>query len=186
LNKLQRRNFELRAKGDGKTLYGKIAYNSRSEDLGGFIEVIAPGAFTESLRVQEVHCYWQHDSSKILGRQSNDTLRLIDSPSALKFECDLDPNTTFGSDCIAALQRGDIVANSFGFGIEPGDSEWSQDQSGLMLRTVRRATLFECSPVSSPAYKANSAGIRSDDRSNEELVDQIRIRRLFAALRDRG
>ena len=55
LNKLETREFEieleLREEGDEMTLTGYAAlFNSRSENLGGFTEVIAPGAFGRSLK----------------------------------------------------------------------------------------------------------------------------------------
>ena len=148
--------------GNGKTLVGRIAYNSRSEDMG-FREIIAPSAFTESLKTNEVFAYWSHDSSQVLARQSNGTLRLKDTPTALKFEADLDPNTTWGANAIAALKRGDVTANSFGFSVAPDGSgdDWEVLPDGTILRTVRKANLYEVSPVSVPAYPSNAASLRS-------------------------
>jgi HK97 family phage prohead protease len=152
------------ASGDGKTLVGRVAYNSRSEDLGGFTEVIAPGAFTESLKSTEVFAYWSHSVDMPLARQSNGTLRLQDTPTALKFQADLDPSTTFGQNAIATLKRGDVTANSFGFAVDNSDGdgdEWQVLPDGSILRTVRKALLFEVSPVSVPAYPSNEASLRN-------------------------
>jgi HK97 family phage prohead protease len=170
-NNLERRNIRAgkltvrsSASGNGKTLVGRVAYNSRSEDLGGFIEVIAPGAFTYSLKTTEVFAYWSHDSSQVLARLSNGTLRLQDSATALRFSADLDPATTWGSNAIAALKRGDVTANSFGFAVDNsnGDGDqWEVQRDGSILRTVRKALLFEVSPVSVPAYPSNAASLRN-------------------------
>jgi HK97 family phage prohead protease len=158
-------SFQIRNSpgGTGRTLTGKIAYNSRSQYMG-FFEEIAPGAFTASLRTNEVLAYWSHDTSQVLGRQSNSTLRLKDTPSALLFECDLDPNTTWGANAIASLKRGDVTSNSFGFSIDANGDDYSTLPDGNILRTVRSASLWEVSPVSVPAYDSNVASIRSSQR----------------------
>lgn len=165
------------ANGKGKTLVGKIAYNSRSADLGGFVEIIAPGAFTDSLRSEEVFAYWSHSVDMPLARQNNGTLRLTDTPTALKFEADLDPNTTWGQNAIASLKRGDVSANSFGFAVDNGGGkdgdEWKALPDGTILRTVRKAFLYEVSPVSVPAYPANEASLRNLPQS---LRDRIKLR----------
>lgn len=147
---------------DGYILFGKIAYGKRSENLGGFYEVISPGAFTDSLRNgPEVLCYFSHDSNRILGRQSNNSLTLKDAPDALRFECVLNLDTSDGKDMQALLKRGDINANSFGFAVPDGDGDtWSQVGNDI-VRTVNKALLYEVSPVGCPAYSANAAGLRN-------------------------
>jgi HK97 family phage prohead protease len=150
------------ANGKGKTLVGKIAYDSESEELGGFYEVMQAGCFTESLRSTEVLCYWSHNTDLILGRQSNGTLRIKDTPSALTFECDLDDTSPTGQMAIAALKRGDVKGNSFGFAVAGDDGdEWRLQPDGTVLRTVKRALLYEVSPVGVPAYSANDSYLRS-------------------------
>ena len=54
MKQLERRVFtlpaEIRAEGDAKKIYGHAAvFNAMSEDLGGFREKIAPGAFAASI-----------------------------------------------------------------------------------------------------------------------------------------
>ena len=52
-------------------------FNSRSEDLGGFVEEIRPGAFTRALAEgQDVIGAVDHNPSKILGRNTAGTMRL--------------------------------------------------------------------------------------------------------------
>jgi hypothetical protein len=165
------------ATGNGKTLVGRVAYNSRSEDMG-FIEVLQPRCFAESLKTNEVFAYWSHDSSQVLARQANGTLRLKDTPSALKFEADLDPSTTWGANGIAALKRGDVTANSFGFSVAPDGSgdDWEVLPDGTILRTIRKANLYEVSPVSVPAYSANVAGIRASIQNAPAAIRERLLR----------
>ena len=150
---------------EAKTLRGLAAvYNSDSEDLGGFIERIAPGAFKRSLdSSQDVRGFWNHDSRLLLGRRSNGTLRLNDSAQGLEVEIDL-PDTGFARDLAELTRRGDLDQMSFGFTL-PGSSSdsWEPHESNprLKRRTIHDLVLHEVSVVSMPAYPETSVAIRS-------------------------
>ena len=67
--------FEIRSGGDLRAISpGKLAgyaavYNSQSQDLGGFIERIRPGAFTRSLTSPDhIRALLEHDPQRLLGR----------------------------------------------------------------------------------------------------------------------
>ena len=66
-----------------KTLAGYAAvFDSPSEDLGGFVETISPGAFKRSLEAIKagdlsVQALWSHDWSKPLGSTRGGKLKLI-------------------------------------------------------------------------------------------------------------
>ena len=140
---------------EGKTLRGLAAvYNSDSEDLGGFIERIAPGAFKRSLdSSQDVRGFWNHDSRLLLGRRSNGTLRLNDTDQGLAVEIDL-PDTGFARDLAELVRRGDCDQMSFGFTLPERNSEaWEPHESNprLRRRTINDLVLHEVSAVSMPA-----------------------------------
>jgi phage head maturation protease len=50
-----------------KRITGLIPYDSRSVDLGGFVEEIKPGAFARSMREGDQVALWSHDTSRPLG-----------------------------------------------------------------------------------------------------------------------
>jgi HK97 family phage prohead protease len=167
---------EQRSSGNNgmKTLKGvAIVYNSRSHDLGGFREIVRPGAFTRSLTSKaDVVCLRDHDNANLLGRTSSGTLTLTDSPNGLSFSCPL-PATTCGQDVQELCSRGDLQKCSFGFVCQRDD--YDEDLNGEILRTVLDADLFDVSVVSSPAYEATCCSVRSLAEEQERMLRQVVI-----------
>jgi len=157
-------DMEVRAIGDGMTFRGYAAvFNSPSEDLGGFRETIAPGAFTRSVNAAangtaDIRMFWNHDPSILLGGTKARTLRLSQDEKGLLAEADL-PDTSAGRDMAELVRRGDVRSMSFGFSVQGRSGEsWSEDHKERTLHEVR---LFEVSPVTGwPAYTATSASVR--------------------------
>lgn len=133
-------------------------YNSPSHDLGGFVEIIRQGAFTESLaNNDEVVCLFNHDNNQLLGRNSSGTLKLTESDEGLAMEL-LPPDTTLGHDIRELIQRGDLSKMSFGFYVL--EEEWSTDDQGQTVRELIKVKLCDVSIVTSPAYEATSVSLR--------------------------
>lgn len=169
-------DFEIRQKGDGMTFVGYAAkFNSRSENLGGFVETIMPGAFKRSLRSRnDVKLLVNHDAGRVLASTRAGTLRLKEDSVGLRVEADL-PNTTDGRDMAELLRRGDLSSMSFGFSVIK--DSWSSDGTERSLESVR---LFETSIVAFPAYQATEASVRAYEqlatRANvdaDDLADAI-------------
>jgi len=72
-------NFEVRETADGMQFEGYASvFNSRSENLGGFTEFVAPGAFTRSLKSRnDVKLLWNHDAGQVLGSTRAKTMSRI-------------------------------------------------------------------------------------------------------------
>ena len=139
-----------------KKLSGIIPYNQRSADLGGFFEVIAPGAFAKCLG-NDILALRDHDSKILLGRTKSKTLRFSDESDGLHYEIDL-PNTSQANDLIESVNRGDLDSTSFGFFTIQDDWLNSTDET---VRTLIEVDLFEVSPCSFAAYPTSSVSIRS-------------------------
>lgn len=155
------------------TLRGHAAvFNALSHDLGGFREKILPGAFTESLKRKEVRALYHHDSSAILGRTRNGTLKLQEDRHGLAFELSL-PRTQLGADMAELVARGDVSQMSFGFIVPKGGDDWSYER-GQSIRTIKQVELLEISLVGEPAYSQTSVALR-------QVLDDV----LAAALADR-
>jgi HK97 family phage prohead protease len=163
--------FEVRAEGDGMSFSGYASvFNSPSEDLGGFIEYVAPGAFRRSLQSRnEVKLLWNHDAGEPLASLRGGTMQLVEDERGLKVTAQL-PNTTRGRDIAELLRTKVIDSMSFGFNVIK--DSWSADGRTRTLESVR---LFEASIVSFPAYAATTATVRSTDQAidPDRLADAL-------------
>jgi len=154
-------DLEVRSE-DGMTLEGYAAvFNSRSENLGGFTETIAPGAFSQTLKARnDIKLLWNHDTSAVLGSTRAGTLQLREDATGLRVTAEL-PDTNLGRDIAYLVKRGDIDSFSFGFSVN--EDSWNNNGTERTLESVR---LFETSLVSFPAYSATAgtAVVRGIDK----------------------
>ena len=135
-------------------------FNSLSQDLGGFREQIAPGAFADALKKDDIRCLFNHDTNMILGRMAAGTLRMKEDEKGLHYENDL-PDTHVGQHVRSAVARKDITGNSFGFKLRNKDGEhWERQKNGEMFRTLMSIRLFEIGPVTYAAYTETSVDVR--------------------------
>ena len=137
--------------------YGAV-FDSRSEDLGGFDEVIERGAFDDVLD-DDVRALFNHDDNFILGRRASGTLKLSIDDFGLKYEID-PPDTQMIRDMVLEpMRRGDITQSSFGFFV--GEDDWSEDRNGKVTRTIHKIErLIDVSPVTFPAYPNTDVALR--------------------------
>ncbi|MCR4267091.1 HK97 family phage prohead protease [Nitratireductor sp. ZSWI3] len=137
---------EIRAK--GRRLEGYAATFGTEARIEDFSEIIAPGAFRDSIdRGRDVLALVDHDARRVLARTRSGTLRLSEDSRGLAFDLDL-PDTSYGRDVLALAERGDVGGMSFAFTVDPSGEEWRGDR-----RELRSVTLHEISVVSAwPAY----------------------------------
>jgi HK97 family phage prohead protease len=151
----QEGRFECRASSSGQRIISGIGvpYSSTSEDLGGFFEEIAPGAFHESLasEASDIATLFNHDPGRLLGRESSGTMTVTDSPTALRFSITL-PDTSDGNTCWTLAQRGDLKSASIGFYVRQDNWKDAGLHQGKPLRVITSADLREISLVTFPAY----------------------------------
>lgn len=157
---------------DGKPahLVGYAArFNRDSEDLGGFIERIKPGAFTEALKGADIRALKNHDANLLLGRTTANTLGLAENSRGLKFDITM-PDTTAGRDTAKEVERGDISGCSFSFQVK--DEEWDE-KDGQLYRTIHSvARIGDVGPVTFPAYPDTSVAVRSLDAWKEQRAQK--------------
>ncbi len=128
---------------DGRRLHGLIPYSIESRDLGGWREVIEPGALTGA-DLGDLIATREHDRSKLLGRHPT-TLTTEDRADGFAWSVEL-PESPVGEDVRVAIERGDLRSTSWRMVV--GEDEWRGD-----VRHVKRiAELRDVTVTASPAY----------------------------------
>lgn len=171
-------NIELRDEPESRHIegYGSV-FNERSLDLGGFVEMIAPGAFDGVIDRSDVKCYLDHNPEKgILARSRNGkgSLSLVIDEKGLRYEFDA-PHTNLGDEVVEGLKRGDYSQSSFAFTVD--DEVWTKEADGTYLRTITKiGGLYDVSIVANPAYEGTSVALRSLDafKAQEEIPVEVR------------
>lgn len=134
-------------------------FGQLSEDLGGFREMIAPGAFTEALTTDDVRALWNHNDDFILGRNRSKTLEMSEDARGLAIKI-YPPDTQMVRDLVLVpMERGDITQMSFAFSVRPGGQDWAKDDNGQVVRTLKKLRLYDVSPVTYPAYPQTDVSV---------------------------
>ena len=162
-----------------------IVYNAKTEIYPGVTESIEPGAFSESLAsFRTVKSFINHNPTQILSTtRSAPALEILDSENFLEFSAPIPP-TSYGSDLVVNLKRGNIKGASFSFSISENGDHYRKNADGTLHRTIVKAEIYEVGPVTNPAYEQTEVGLRSKeffekvfksletkDHSNKELEE---------------
>ena len=163
MDNIERRAFaECRAEAldNGRKIKGyAILFNSLSENLGGFREIIAPEAVDRTLgEGLDVRALVDHDAGKVIGRTRAGTLMLRKDSKGLKIEIEPDDEISYAKDIMRAVSRGDVSGMSFAFRTMPDGDEWDFD-GDIAIRTVKDMRVSEVSIVTFPAYSATSVEV---------------------------
>lgn len=159
----ERRTFvgdiEFRSEGSALRAVGYAArFDALSQNLGGYVERIAPGTFRKTLQEADIRALFNHDPNMVLGRNRSGTLRLEEDSDGLRYEIDL-PDTRTGQEVATLLERGDVSGSSFGFRMI--DEEWGETEDGFPVRTLKQVALRDVGPVTFPAYSDAESALRS-------------------------
>lgn len=149
-----------------------IVFNSLSNDLGGFREIIEQGAITDELiNNSDIVCLLNHDIKKGLLARSyhgRGSLKLDIDEHGLHYSFDA-PNTALGDEVLEGIRRGDISKCSFAFVC--GEDVWDKDENGEYIRHVKKIkNLYDVSLVYHPAYEETE--VKADTRGLDELKAQ--------------
>lgn len=165
---------EFRVEGGEENEPAKIVgyaakFNVESEEMWGFREKIAPGAFKDALKDSDVRALFNHDPNLVLGRNAAGTLALSEDSVGLRYEI-VPPDTQTAKDLVESIRRGDVSQSSFAFSMRNGGiQEWEDLSDGTSLRTIKKvARLYDVSPVTYPAYPDTESGVRSAEEVFKE------------------
>ena len=155
---------EIRVEGEGEerkiTGYAAV-FNRKSENLGGFTEIIRPGAFRKAIEGADVRALFNHDSNYVIGRTASGTLTLEENQKGLKFEA-IPPDTSWARDLLKSIERGDVNQCSFSFRVAKDGEKWTENNDGPATRELLELDYVgDVGPVTYPAYPQTSVQTRS-------------------------
>jgi len=160
---------EIRQADEGIRVSGYAAVFNEETDIGGmFREVIAPGAFADAIGRDDVVFLINHDGLP-LARTRSGTLTIKEDERGLYMETTLDPDDPDVKSIAGKMKRGDLDKMSFAF--LPDIQEWDDTQDPP-LRTIKRASLYDVSIVTTPAYDGTEIGLRSLEAHRKEQKQQ--------------
>jgi HK97 family phage prohead protease len=173
--------IEFRAE-DGKApvVEGYAAVFNSPTDLGGFREVVLPGAFKDSLaNGADVRLLLNHEGLP-LARTKSGTLQVKEDAHGLFFRAELDPSDPDVAAIVPKLKRGDLDQCSFAFATVTDN--W-QMVDGVQLRQLVAVELYDTSLVTYPAYGDTSVALRSRDaaKAMDTNLDLLKLKIRLAA-----
>jgi HK97 family phage prohead protease len=151
---------EERAEGGSPSLRGYAAvFNQLSQDLGGFREQIAPGAFADALS-GDIRLLVNH-AGLPFARTTTGTLKLSEDKRGLAMDATLDPVDPDVLSLLPKIRSGNLSQMSFAFTVKPNGENWAMNDDGVAIRTLTNVRLFEVSVVTFPAFLGTDVAVRS-------------------------
>lgn len=163
-----------------------ILFDTISDDLGGFKEIINPNALT-GVDISDVKCLINHDFNYVIGRTKAQTLELSLDSRGLYFKCHL-PNTSYARDIYENIKAGNVSQCSFFYTLPPKDSTartWS-NIDGDYVQTINRIDeLIEVSIVTIPSYQDTTVevGKRAKGLDRYKELEKIKLKLDLESLR---
>jgi HK97 family phage prohead protease len=159
---------------DGSMTLGGYAaiFNALSQDLGGFVEQIAPTAFDNTLARAERNVLgsFNHNLDMLLATRDSGTLQVSVDTIGLPYLMNLDSADPDAQRVAAKVASRKVKGSSFTFSVR--NEEWSTTDNGYPLRTLTDVVLYELGPVASPAYlQTQDGGAAVALRSFAQFVD---------------
>ena len=172
-----KRSFEItyRAKKDSekKVIQGYAVVFDSWTDISSWGEIwkecIRKGAFTQSLKENNILALYNHDFNNVLARKDVN-MKLVEDDKGLYFEIEL-PDTTQGNDLYELIDKG--IVNQCSFSGYVRKNLWSEDNGGNVLREILEIDLIEITITPIPAYEVTEAEVKrsreiKSTKENEE------------------
>ena len=176
-----KRSFEItyRAKKDSekKVIQGYAVVFDSWTDISSWGEIwkecIRKGAFTQSLKENNILALYNHDFNNVLARKDVN-MKLVEEDKGLYFEIEL-PDTTQGNDLYELIDK--KIVNQCSFSGYVRKNLWSEDNGGNVLREILEIDLIEITITPIPAYEVTEAEvkrsreIKSTKENKEDKLD---------------
>ena len=165
---MQMSGMEIREENGKRRLEGYFAvFDQPYEVYPGWIETIAPGAFSRALASgQDVKVLWNHNPDIVLGSTGNKTADLREDQRGLFGGTDINEQDQDAKNAYARIDRGDVNGCSFGFEVSRMEESWDEDGT-YRTRILEVSPLYEVSPCTFPAYTQTSITSRAQEQLAE-------------------
>ena len=163
---------ETAADGGLRTMTGHFAVFDQWTEInsvfeGRFLERISPGAFQKTFREGRagIRSLFQHGQDPHIGNKPLGPIqRLEEDATGAYYEVGL-LDTSYNRDLLPGLEAG-LYGASFRFSVTREDvnnkaKKSAMNPDAIPERTIREAQVMEFGPVTFPAYKGATAGVRS-------------------------
>lgn len=177
--------FEVRERGEGNNkevhLQGyALKYETLSEDLGGFKEIIHKGAL-DNCDMSDVVLDYNHDFNRILARNNKTTgpgsLTLTADEIGLFFDA-IPTDTSYSRDLIENMKSGIVNKCSFIFSIDWSDPDaqhwdWDDGKRGYDFRTINKfKSISDVAVVVFPAYENTETSVYSRAKKHDSTESE--------------
>lgn len=169
--------IDYRTESDSRKIEGiSIVFNSLSNDLGGFREVILPEAVDGVIEQSDIFFLYNHTSDRGFLARSKFGVGSLNTEvreDGVHFSFDA-PRTALGDEVLEYLRRGDVNQCSFAFSVDT--DKWEKQGDGSYIRTITKfKKLYDMSLVDTPAYSQTSACARFAEIQEEERLENERL-----------
>lgn len=133
-------------------------WDTRSRNLGGFVETVRRSFFDEALAAPGLDVVGapNHDMTSVVAR-TGAGLELLPDEVGLRYRMMLDPEDPVANRIARLVERGVLKGSSFSFTVPAGGTgeKWSRTEQGYPLRElVSGARIYDVGPATIPAYPA--------------------------------
>lgn len=165
---MQMSGMKIREENGKRRLEGYFAvFDQPYEVFPGWIETIAPGAFSRALASgQDVKVLWNHNPDIVLGSTGNKTADLREDQRGLFGGTDINEQDQDAKNAYARIDRGDVNGCSFGYEVSRMEESWDEDGT-YRTRILEVSPLYEVSPCTFPAYTQTSITSRAQEQLAE-------------------
>lgn len=169
--------IDYRTESDSRKIEGvAIVFNSLSNDLGGFREMIVPEAVEGVIELSDIFFLYNHTSDRGFLARSKFGIGSLNTEvreDGVYFSFDA-PRTALGDEVLEYLRRGDVNQCSFAFAVDT--DKWEKQGDGSYIRTITKfKRLYDMSLVDTPAYSQTSACARFAEIQEEERLENERL-----------
>lgn len=165
-------NYTVREEDEKLIIEGYFAkFDVETQLSKNTYEVIKKGAFKRSIEKNDIRCLFNHDSNNVLGRTTNQTLKLLEDDIGLFGQVIINKDDEFAKNVYARVKRGDVSGASFGFYVV--DSNFFKHET-VYVEELLDVELLEVSICTFPQYTETELKARSKEYKKIELKRRLK------------